>query len=86
MEINVPLSSRGGKTALEIAQASFQRHKSQQTGRHWVQSDEDRHPMSHFGMVYGTVEAGDDVFDNINPALLYSAITAEADHVTKTGQ
>ena len=34
-----------------------------------------RHPISQFGMIYGTVESGEDVFDNIDPALLVSNIS-----------
>lgn len=77
MDVNAPLASLGGRTALEVARYSFQKHKSQQSGRHWVQSDTDKHPMSRFGMAYGTVEAGNDVFDNIDPQLLCAALSAE---------
>lgn len=74
LDVNAPLSKMGGRTALEVARASFLKHRSQQTGRHWVQSDTDRYPMSRFGMAYGTVEAGTDAFDNIDPALFSFAL------------
>ena len=75
MDVNTPLDSMGGRTALEVAQNAFLKHRSQQTGRHWVQSDKDAHPMSRFGMAYGVVDPGDGPFDNIDPQLFYSAIT-----------
>ncbi len=79
LDVNAPLSQMGGRTALEVARASFLKHRSQQTGRHWVQSDTDRYPMSRFGMAYGTVEAGTDAFDNIDPALLSFALANGSD-------
>ena len=75
MDVNTPLDSMGGRTALEVAQNAFLKHRSQQTGRHWVQSDKDAHPMSRFGMAYDVVDPGDGPFDNIDPQLFYSAIT-----------
>ena len=81
MDVNTPLASMGGKNALDVAREAFSKHRSQQTGRHWVQSDTDRHPMSHFGMAYGVVEAGSDVFDNIDPHLFYSALKVESESI-----
>ena len=70
MDVNTPLASMDGKTVIQIAKEAFAKHRTQQNGRHWVQTDHDAHPLSRFGMAYGTVPAGDDVFDNIDPALL----------------
>ncbi|MBR0356391.1 MAG: PIG-L family deacetylase [Clostridia bacterium] len=70
LDVNTPLASMGGRTAIEVAQDAFLKHISQQNGRHWVQTDRDAHPLSRFGMAYGTVDAGADAFDNIDPALL----------------
>ncbi len=70
LDVRTPLASRGGRTALEVAQDAYKKHQSQQGGRHFVQSETDRHALNRFGMAYGTVEVGTDVFDNIDPALL----------------
>lgn len=69
MDVNTPLASMDNKTVIQIAQAAFLKHRTQQNGRHWVQTDKDAHPLSQFGMAYGTVDAGQDVFDNIDPSL-----------------
>ena len=69
MDIRTPLSSMGGRTAFQVAQDAFKLHKSQQNGRHIVESETGRYPINRFGMAYGTVEAGSDVFDNIDPSL-----------------
>ena len=70
MDISTPLASMGGKTALEVASAAFAKHRSQQNGRHLIPAVDDALTMNRFGMAYGTVKAGEDVFDNIDPALL----------------
>ncbi len=70
MDVSVPLSSRGGRTALEVARDAFKLHKSQQNGRHIVEDEDGNYPLNRFGMAYGTVEAGSDAFDNIDSALL----------------
>ena len=77
MEIQTPLPSRGNRTAFEVAQDAFMFHKSQQTGRHIVEDENGRYAMNRFGMAYGTVEAGNDVFDNIDPKLLSSYTLSE---------
>ncbi|MBQ6076853.1 MAG: PIG-L family deacetylase [Clostridia bacterium] len=74
MDIRTPLAACGGRTALQVAEDAFKKHASQQNGNHLVQSDTDRDAMNRFGMVYGTVEAGDDVFDHIDPSLLSSYV------------
>ncbi len=72
MDIRAPLASLGGRSAFEVAQAAYKKHTSQQGRRLYVRSETDKNPMNRFGMIYGTVEAGDDVFDNIDPTLLAS--------------
>lgn len=71
-DIGTPLASMGGRTALEVAQDAFLMHRSQLGGRHFVQSETDSYPLNRFGMVYGTVDAGFDAFDNIDPTLFAS--------------
>ena len=75
LDVNAPLVSFGGKSALEVAREAFLKHGSQQTGRFRVQADWDPYPISRLGMAYGTVEAGTDAFDNIDPQLLVSALS-----------
>lgn len=77
MDINTPLASRGGRTAFKVAQDAYKKHWSQQGGRHFVQSENDRFALNRFGMAYGTVEVGSDVFDNIDPMLLSSYVPPE---------
>ena len=75
IDISTPLASMGGKTALEVASAAFAKHRSQQNGRHLIPAVDDALTMNRFGMAYGTVEAGTDAFDNIDPQLLVSALS-----------
>ena len=81
MDIDAPLTAFGGRTATEVAQEAFLQHKSQQSGRFAVHGTGDRYPMNRFGMAYGTVAAGTDVFDGIDPTLL-STYTAPAETPT----
>jgi len=74
MDISTPLVSMGGKTALEIAGIAYAKHRTQQNGHHLIQGEKDTYAMNRFGMAYGTVEAGQDVFDNIDPKLLVSSL------------
>ena len=76
MDISTPLASMGGKTALEVASVAYAKHRSQQNGHHLIQGEQDTYAMNRFGMAYGTVAAGEDVFDNIDPALLVSNLNA----------
>lgn len=77
MDIHTPLSSRGGRTAFEVAQAAYKKHQTQQNGNHECEDANDSFAMNRYGMIYGTVEAGNDVFDNIDPALFASCIPSE---------
>lgn len=77
LDVDAPLDAFGGKTALEVARAAFLKHGSQQTGRYWVQANYDAYPISQLGMAYGTVEAGEDAFDNIDPQLLVANLSGE---------
>ena len=79
MDISTPLASRGGRTALEVARDAFKLHRSQQNGRHVVEDENGKYALNRFGMAYGTVEAGNDVFDNIDPALLCPKTSSETE-------
>ena len=70
LDMDTPLDSMDGRTAYEVAVSAFEEHRSQQSGRHWVQSETDEYASNRFGMVFGTVEAGEDVFDNIDETQL----------------
>ena len=72
MDIRTPLASMGNRTAFEVAEYAFKMHGSQQNGRHIVENENGRYAMNKFGMAYGTVDAGNDVFDNIDHTLLSS--------------
>ncbi|MBQ6236181.1 MAG: PIG-L family deacetylase [Clostridia bacterium] len=72
MDIRTPLASMGGRNAFEVAEHAFKMHGSQQNGRHVVEGENGRYAMNRFGMAYGVVDAGNDVFDNIDPTLLSS--------------
>ena len=76
IESEIPLSSMGGRTAIEVARAAFQKHVSQATGRYFVQSAADAYACNRFGMAWGAVEAGDDAFANIDEKLLSSRAAA----------
>ena len=70
LDMDTPLDSMDGRTAYEVAVSAFEEHRSQQSGRHWVQSETDEYASNRFGVVFGTVEAGEDVFDNIDETQL----------------
>ena len=65
-DINTPLASMDGKTAFQIAKEAFAKHESQQSGRHHVNGVNEDFSIAKFGMAYGTVEAGDEAFTNID--------------------
>lgn len=65
-DIDTPLASMDGKTAFQIAKEAFAKHESQQSGRHHVNGVNENFSIAKFGMAYGTVEAGDEAFMNID--------------------
>ena len=73
---NVPIEALGGKTAWQAAKSAFKKHESQQKLNFHVYRYGDAHyPFNQFGMILGTVPAGDDVFDHIESSLLYAHVT-----------
>lgn len=84
LDIDTPIAALGGKTAFEVAKQAFALHESQQSGRHHVNGVREPYSIARFGMVYGTVEAGTDAFDNIDPALLYANLSAQTPAPTET--
>ena len=73
--IHTSIKSLDGKTAYEVAKIAFTKHESQAKTRYHVYDDNEKYAMSKFGMIYGTVDVGDNIFDNINQAELYSSLT-----------
>ena len=78
MDMNKPLAAFGGRTALEVARDAFQKHRSQTGGAHYVHDETGLYPVNRLGMAYGTVDAGSDLFDNIDPTLFASYIPPES--------
>ncbi len=77
LDIDAPLAAFGGRSAFEVAEEAFRMHVTQNGGRHAVHGTNGKYPISKFGMSFGTVEAGDDAFANIDPALLVSRTPPE---------
>lgn len=73
-----PLAAFGGKTAVQIAAEAFACHVSQLPSRHAV-TNEGIYSLSDFGLAYSTVgpdtPGGNDLFENIDPAVLRAAAT-----------
>lgn len=85
-DIHTSLESFDNMTAYEIAKIAFTKHKTQQNTRFHVYDDNEAHAMSKWGMAYGTVNVGNDIFDNIKEdkviqikfkALILSAINLD---------
>lgn len=70
MDLNVPLASMGGRTALETAKAAYQKHVSQQWCWFYV-SDTYEYSCADFGLYRTSVgyDTADDMLENI---VLYS--------------
>lgn len=80
VSMTVPLSSFGGRTAMEIATEAYTCHESQHNGNHEV-TNKGIYSLENFGLFYSTVgkdEKGGDFLENIDPSLLtYVAPTPE---------
>jgi len=67
MDWNIPLVSMGGKTGLELAQAAYEHHVTQQT-TDFVVTDQGETSCAEFGLAYTTVgqdSMGGDFYENI---------------------
>ena len=76
--VTEPLASFDGKTAVQIAAEAFACHVSQLPSRHAV-TNEGIYSLSDFGLAYSTVGQDtpgvNDLFENIDPAVLRTAAT-----------
>ena len=64
-----PLSFFGGDDAYTVARRAFTKHKTQQGYGFSVTRDDGEFAFNQFGMATGVVEAGEDVFDNIDESM-----------------
>lgn len=78
LPVEAPLAAFDGKTAVQIATEAFACHASQLPSRHAV-TNEGVYSLSDFGLAYSTVgpdtPGGNDLFENIDPAVLRTAAT-----------
>lgn len=68
LDVDAPLSSYGGKTALEVANEAFQAHRTQlRTPYRPGNDDETRGDIRRFGLTWSMVgpDTGDDLFEHI---------------------
>ncbi len=69
LDVEAPLVSYGGRTALEVARAAFQAHKSQRkTPYRPGHTNPKRGDIVHFGLTWSTVgpDTGNDLFEHIS--------------------
>ena len=72
LDASKPLSAFRGDDALTVAKRAYKKHETQQKYYFFVSAvgDKDtRYPFNKFGMAAGVVEAGDDLFANIDETL-----------------
>ncbi|MDO4564798.1 MAG: PIG-L family deacetylase [Clostridia bacterium] len=83
---DLPLAAFDGKTAFEIASLAYDCHESQQTGVHLI-SDDGEYGIRYFGLAYSTVgldSGSNDMFENIDAALLSSSSSSSSPDATST--
>ena len=74
LDANSPLEFFGGMDAWNVARIAYKKHESQQKYGFAVERNKGSYPFNLFGMAAGTVEAGNDAFDNISETLLSSYV------------
>ena len=70
IDADTPLNAFNGKDAFEVAKEAYKKHVSQQKTSFAVRRNNGVYAFNRFGMAAGVVEAGNDVFDNIDRSLL----------------
>ena len=68
LDVDTPLASYGGRSALEVAKAAFQAHRTQlQTPFRPGSSDPNRGDIRHFGLTWSAVgpDTGNDLFEHL---------------------
>lgn len=81
LDVRTPLSAYEGLTALQVARLAYSEHLSQQSlGYLPDDNDQAKGDIRLFGLSYSAVgaDSGNDMFENIDPALLVSPATAAA--------
>ena len=74
IDAHTPLTFFGGDDAYQVARKAFQKHKSQKDIGYAVTRDRGEFAFNQFGMAFGAVEVGTDVFDNIDETCLSSYV------------
>ncbi len=74
VDAHMPLSFFGGDDAFTVAKKAFQKHVTQQNFGFAVRRDNGEYAFNKFGMAYGVVEVGEDIFDNIDETLFASYV------------
>lgn len=69
VDAHAPLSFFDGDDAYTVARRAFKKHKTQQEFGFAVTRDDAKYAFNRFGMATGVVEAGDDLFDNIDESM-----------------
>ena len=74
VDAHKPLSFFGGDDAYNVARKAYRKHESQQKFGFSVCRDDGEYAFNQFGMAYGVVEVGEDIFDNIDETLFASYV------------
>lgn len=74
IDARTPLTFFDGTDAYNVARKAFLKHESQQGFGFAVTRDKGEYAFNRFGMAVGSVEVGEDVFDNIDETLLSSYV------------
>ena len=73
LDVDTPLESYGGRTALQVANDAFKAHKTQQKTKYRPgAADRTKGDIRHFGLTWSTVgpDTGADLFEHIPPEAL----------------
>ena len=73
LDVDTPLVSYGGRTALQVANDAFKAHKTQQKTKYRPgAADRTKGDIRHFGLTWSAVgpDTGNDLFEHIPPEML----------------
>ena len=74
IDAHAKLTFFGGDDAYNVARKAFQKHETQKDIGYAVTRDRGEFAFNQFGMAFGVVEVGEDVFDNIDEQYLSSYV------------
>ncbi len=74
IDAHAKLTFFGGDDAYNVARKAFQKHETQKDIGYAVTRDRGEFAFNQFGMAFGVVEVGEDVFDNIDERYLSSYV------------